>query len=136
MTLHEAIRTVLREMPNQTGSTQVVCQAIIEQGLYKQKSGEDPFAEQIFLRARRPAYEHLFEVIDRNTIHLKEDPGALLKDPMAHPDFHGQRGGPCPLCMADTVARKSRTTGELYFGCTRPKRSATGGCNFKGCRSH
>ena len=41
---------------------------------------------------------------------------------MERPDFRGEKTGPCPLCgYPVVVARKSRKTGELYFGCTRPK---------------
>lgn len=60
----------------------------------------------------------------------------MPKDAMQQPDYWKEKGSSCPKCGADTVARKSRKTGELYFGCTRAKRGATGGCNFKGCRSH
>ena len=52
------------------------------------------------------------------------------------PSFWKEKGPACPLCGAPTVGRRSRKTGELYFGCTRPKRGAKGGCPFKGCRSH
>jgi prevent-host-death family protein len=63
--------------------------------------------------------------------------GRLRKDSMDRPSYQGEKGGPCPKCeWPETVSRKSRTTGELYFGCARPKRGRTGGCNFKGCRSH
>jgi len=60
-----------------------------------------------------------------------------MKDPMERPTTHKEKAGPCPKCgWHETVARKSRTTDELYFGCSRPKHGRTGGCNFKGCRSH
>lgn len=134
MTLHEAIRTVLLEMPNQSGTPEEICATIVTRGMYKQKAGGNPFADQVFLRARN--YHHLFEVVDRETIRLKEDPSVPRKDPVERPAYRGERGGPCPKCGADTVGRMSRTTQELYFGCTAPKRGATGGCNFKGCRSH
>jgi len=58
------------------------------------------------------------------------------KNPMNRPSYWKEVGGPCPLCGGPTVARKSRKTGELYFGCARPKRGRTSGCPFKGCRSH
>lgn len=54
------------------------------------------------------------------------------KDPMAMPGHQGEVGGPCPLCGSETVARQSRTTGELYFGCT----NFAAGCRFNGSRSH
>ncbi len=61
----------------------------------------------------------------------------MLKNPMDRPDYRKEKGGPCPNCRwHETVARKSRTTGELYFGCSRPKKGRAEGCNFKGCRSH
>jgi prevent-host-death family protein len=61
----------------------------------------------------------------------------LRKDPMDRPRHRGEKGPPCPKCgWSETVGRKSRVTGELYFGCARPKRGPKGGCNFKGCRSH
>lgn len=60
-----------------------------------------------------------------------------MKNPMDRPTVRGEKTGPCPLCNYDeVVARKSRKTGELYFGCARPKRGRNMGCNFKGCRSH
>lgn len=137
MTLHEAMRTVLREMPDCTGSTDEICHEIVHRELYVKPNGKALFAEQIFLRARRPTYAAIFEVIDRRTIRLKEDPSEPPKDPDSKPDYRGQRGGRCPKCKrADTVARKSRKTGELYFGCTAPKRGQSDGCNFKGCRTH
>ena len=58
-------------------------------------------------------------------------------NPMDRPNFHQQKTGPCPKCgYPEVVARKSRKTGELYFGCNRPKQGRNKGCNFKGCRSH
>lgn len=58
-------------------------------------------------------------------------------NPYSKPGSWKEKGGPCPKCgWHETVARKSRVTGELYFGCARPKRGRTAGCNFKGCRSH
>ena len=58
-------------------------------------------------------------------------------NPVETPASWKQKGGPCPICKwPETVARRSRTTGELYFGCARPKRGPKGGCPFKGCRSH
>ncbi|MBL8214680.1 MAG: hypothetical protein JNK87_28420 [Bryobacterales bacterium] len=62
---------------------------------------------------------------------------ARLKDPMEQPSYRGEKAGPCPNCdWPETVARQSRTTKELYFGCARPKRGPAEGCNFKGRRSH
>jgi hypothetical protein len=59
------------------------------------------------------------------------------KNPVESPDRRGEKGGPCPKCgWPETVARRSRKTKELYFGCARPKAGRTKGCNFKGCRSH
>ena len=61
----------------------------------------------------------------------------IKKDPMDRPDFWKQETGPCPKCGCPVVvARQSRTTTELYFGCARPKVGPRGGCNFKGCRRH
>jgi len=58
-------------------------------------------------------------------------------NPMERPTSWKEKGGPCPICKwPETVARRSRTTGELYFGCARPKHGPKGGCPFKGCRSH
>lgn len=63
--------------------------------------------------------------------------GGKMKDPMDRPMERGEKTGPCPNCgYPVVVARKSRQTGELYFGCARPKRGRYKGCNFKGCRSH
>lgn len=62
---------------------------------------------------------------------------SMEKNPIDRPSFRGEKGGPCPKCdWPETVGRMSRTTGELYFGCSRPKKGPTAGCNFKGCRSH
>jgi len=59
------------------------------------------------------------------------------KDPMSRPECAGEETGPCPVCgYPKVVARKSRKTGELYFGCAAPKYGPKRGCNFKGCRSH
>jgi hypothetical protein len=61
----------------------------------------------------------------------------MTKNPNDRPDFWKEKGGPCPNCgWPETVAQKSRKTGELYFGCARPKQGPKHGCNFKGCRSH
>ena len=61
----------------------------------------------------------------------------MAKNPMDRPEYRGEKSGPCPNCgYPEVVARKSRKTGELYFGCARPKKGPTTGCNFKGCRSH
>lgn len=68
-TLHEAIRLVLLEVPDQTASTEHICSEIIRQGLYKQKEGGDPFPDQIRLRAMN--YIEMFELVDKNTVCLK-----------------------------------------------------------------
>jgi len=61
----------------------------------------------------------------------------IKKDPMSRPDYAGEETGPCPVCgHSILIARKSRKTGELYFGCAAPKYGPKRGCNFKGCRSH
>jgi len=61
----------------------------------------------------------------------------MPKNPMDRPERRGEKTGPCPKCgYPEVVARQSRTTGELYFGCARPKMAKGLGCNFKGCRSH
>lgn len=61
----------------------------------------------------------------------------MKKNPMDRPSERGEKTGPCPKCgFPEVVARKSRKTGELYFGCARPKQGPFRGCNFKGCRSH
>ena len=54
-----------------------------------------------------------------------------VKDPMERPANPQDKSGPCPLCGSPTKARRSRKTGELYFGCTNYPN-----CTFKGCRSH
>jgi len=60
-----------------------------------------------------------------------------MKNPMDRPAMRGEKAGPCPNCgYPEVVARKSRKTGELYFGSARPKQGRYKGCNFKGCRSH
>jgi hypothetical protein len=68
-TLHEAIRLVLEATPGRSASTTEICDEIVRRKLYKQKSGGDAFAEQIFLRARN--YPKWFEVLDRDHIELK-----------------------------------------------------------------
>jgi hypothetical protein len=54
----------------------------------------------------------------------------MTKDPMERPDRRGEKGGVCPDCEGNTVARAQRGTGKLYFGC---ENFATG-CRFNGCR--
>jgi hypothetical protein len=61
----------------------------------------------------------------------------MQKDAMERPATWKERGGLCPECRekgikSPTVARRSRKTSELYFGCEGFLR----GCRFKGCRSH
>jgi hypothetical protein len=75
ITLDDAIRIVLHECPERTGSTIFVSQAINERRLYVQKDGGPVFPDQIFLRARN--YPDLFRVLDRTTI--KSLPAARKK---------------------------------------------------------
>ena len=72
------------------------------------------------------------------TVNNEEDMSKeIKKDPMSRPDYSGEETGPCPVCEYPIViARKSRKTEELYFGCAAPKYGPKRGCNFKGCRSH
>ena len=64
----------------------------------------------------------------------------MPKDPKEAPERRGEKGGPCPACKlyydieVPTVARKSKKTGELYFGC--PNYGPPYYCTFTGCRSH
>ena len=47
----------------------------------------------------------------------------LPKDPSDRTSYRGEEGAPCPSCEGhETVGRKSRATGEDYFGYSRPKR--------------
>jgi hypothetical protein len=52
--------------------------------------------------------------------------------PFPTPQLRGQKGPAWPESGAPTQARKSKITGELYWGCT----NYPGGCRFKGDRSH
>lgn len=61
------------------------------------------------------------------------------KDPMDRPEQAGEFGGRCPDCKlrgtdVPTIARRSRVTHELYFGC--PNFGPPHYCRFNGCRSH
>jgi ssDNA-binding Zn-finger/Zn-ribbon topoisomerase 1 len=53
-----------------------------------------------------------------------------LPDPMQKPKLKGEKGGACPECGGQTVARQQRGTGKLYFGCE----TYMTGCRFNGCR--
>jgi hypothetical protein len=59
-------------------------------------------------------------------------------DPRSRPQVRGERGGACPECKkrlgieVPTIARRSKKTHELYFGC----RNFMLGCRFNGSRSH
>lgn len=70
MTLHEAMVIVLKELPSNEGSTQLISRKINERKLYEQRSGGFTPPEQIYLRARK--YDNLFILIDRNQIKLKK----------------------------------------------------------------
>jgi predicted Rdx family selenoprotein len=70
-TLHEAIELVLASQPNGTGSTELISREIARLKLWtRPKDGCFPEAFQIRLRARKPAYAHLFEMPDDQTVRL------------------------------------------------------------------
>ena len=57
-----------------------------------------------------------------------EDVNVNKGDPMSLPSYKGEKSGPCPVCGHPIViARQSRKTGELYFGCAAPKYGQTRG---------
>lgn len=67
-TLHEAMRSILSELPDQKGSTQYLSQEISKRKLNQQKSGGIAHPGQIRIRAIK--YPHLFEMLDRDTVLL------------------------------------------------------------------
>jgi DNA-3-methyladenine glycosylase I len=84
---------------------------------------------------REPHQEDQIVKAERHMVAELDD--GFGPNPMQRPTEWKEKGGPCPICRwPETRARRSRTTGELYFGCARPKRGPRGGCPFKGCRSH
>ena len=54
----------------------------------------------------------------------------MQKKAMDKPDFVGEKAEPCPLCGNETVGRRQRNSGKLYFGC----KNFAGGCRFNGRR--
>ena len=66
--LHEAIAIVLNDAPNFTAATTFLSDEIWERQLYWHDDGGKALPEQIITRAgEHPA---VFEIIDKNTIHL------------------------------------------------------------------
>jgi len=78
-----------------------------------------------------PLLKALRERIEKRTKEAEGKPSSIdLPDPMQKPNLKGEKGGPCPECGGQTVARQQRGTGKLYFGCE----NYTRGCRFNGCR--
>jgi hypothetical protein len=66
ITLDDAMRVVLHDCPDQTGSTAHVADEINRRRLYVKQDGGPVAAGQIFLRAKN--YPELFDMIDRSTV--------------------------------------------------------------------
>jgi hypothetical protein len=69
LTLHEAIKVVLQDCPNRTGTFTFVANEIAKRGLYSQREGGDAPASQIGLRARK--YPNLFEIIPPDKVRVR-----------------------------------------------------------------
>lgn len=68
MTLHEAMKIVLKECPGKTATFEYISDEIHKRGLYNQKAGGKAPSSQIRLRARK--HPHMFEVIPSNKVRL------------------------------------------------------------------
>jgi len=67
-TLHDAMRSILLEQPEQQATTSQVSEEIAKRGLYSKRNGESAKASQVNARARK--YPHLFTFADPHTIQL------------------------------------------------------------------
>jgi hypothetical protein len=85
ITLHEAIKIVLNEMPEKTATINLISKEIEERNLYRQKTGGVAQPFQIFLRAKK--YPDLFEIVDTKTIKLKK----RTPDRISEPQFDGYK---------------------------------------------
>ena len=69
ITLHEALRIVLHDIPDRTASTEHISRKIIKRKLYAQQKHGNIFPEQIFLRARQ--HPQLFDLDGRTVVTVK-----------------------------------------------------------------
>lgn len=73
VTLHEAMVLALISKDDRTATYREVADFIDERGLYTERKGNIALSDQVKLRATqsRGNYRHLFEVIDKETISLR-----------------------------------------------------------------
>jgi len=79
ITLQEAIKIVLDDLAEKTGSINFISKEIEERNLYRQKTGGIAQPFQIFLRAKK--YPDLFDIVDHKTIKLKESLSGQIREP-------------------------------------------------------
>lgn len=70
-TLHEAMRIVLADQPEQIASTQFLSDEIARCQFYRQKGGGVAHSGQIRIRAIK--YPRLFEIVNRDTVRLVKE---------------------------------------------------------------
>lgn len=82
LSLHEAIVIALINTPLRTASFEEIAAFITARNLYPVRKGNIDLATQVMLRSTKAngAYHHLFEMIDQNTIRIREHQSEQIKN--------------------------------------------------------